>query len=254
VDSALCRTLLVSAGMLLVPLVASTQARWLVERLRTAPSAREQTIRSWKWMQGLHTALWLAVSAGILLGLKWPEIVRFHAGLDRWILVDELAILAPVLLPLVFSWAAWYPADREFGREMGHLRHRHLWLRRAVMVAPLSLWLLACQVAPQIAARMQQGVSGSAVPAAHRNLHRRAGKPGGGRGIDREASTWQHASIARRVQSLKRVATCPSGIREAPTRRSTCPAAARRLHPCDPHAGATPRSSLELTATRRKLS
>jgi STE24 endopeptidase len=42
-----------------------------------------------------------------------------------------------------------------FGHEMGHLRHRHLPLRIAAMLAPVSFWLLLCQIAPPLVEQLK---------------------------------------------------------------------------------------------------
>ena len=42
-----------------------------------------------------------------------------------------------------------------FDHELGHVRHRHLLLRILAMIAPLSLWLLAGQLAPESGYRVE---------------------------------------------------------------------------------------------------
>ena len=142
-----------------------------------------------------------------------------------------------------------------FGHEIGHLRHRHLLLRILAMLAPVSLWLLVCQIAPGIPARVEEllihgdgsfaarlGIIALMAMASYvllvfgpycRLLEGQADLFGCRSlawesspqpfetfisaletlalvsGIDRNARSWQHASIARRVEFLKRVAEDP---------------------------------------------
>lgn len=63
-------------------------------------------------LRRLHVLAWLSVTVFVAAGLQWPRIVRHQWHLDRVPLVDELLILAPVVVPLVLSWAVFYGADR----------------------------------------------------------------------------------------------------------------------------------------------
>ena len=55
-----------------------------------------------------HTAVWLASSVATIYVFRWHDVVRTEWGLDRFVLVDEILILMPVLLSLLASWAVFY--------------------------------------------------------------------------------------------------------------------------------------------------
>jgi STE24 endopeptidase len=100
------------AGMMLVALVALAFSGWVAGRLRRDFQRRDIWLPLFRRLRRLHVILWLAVAAGIFYALDWARLVRFNWHLDRTILLDELTILAPLLLPLVLSWAAFYEVDR----------------------------------------------------------------------------------------------------------------------------------------------
>ncbi|MGQ9575212.1 MAG: M48 family metallopeptidase [Thermoguttaceae bacterium] len=144
-----------------------------------------------------------------------------------------------------------------FGHEIGHIRHGHLLVRGAALLAPVSLGVLVQEAFPPVGRWVEAGlISGGLflqTPAAVgllagialymlavfgplcRLLERQADLFGCRTlgwepavqpvetfisalenlavlsGIDRRAAGWQHASIARRVAFLKRVAGRPAG-------------------------------------------
>jgi len=55
-----------------------------------------------------HTAVWLAASVATIYVFRWHDVVRSDWGLGRFVLVDEVLILMPVLLSLLASWAVFY--------------------------------------------------------------------------------------------------------------------------------------------------
>ena len=55
-----------------------------------------------------HTAVWLAASVATIYVFRWHDVVRSEWRLDRFVLVDEILILMPVLLSLLASWAVFY--------------------------------------------------------------------------------------------------------------------------------------------------
>lgn len=63
-------------------------------------------------LKRVHQALWLAIGGGILYALDWPQLVRYNWGLDGFLLIEDLLILAPVWMPLLLSWAAFYEVER----------------------------------------------------------------------------------------------------------------------------------------------
>jgi STE24 endopeptidase len=107
------RLLLAVIAMAVAPLFAAATSSLVSRQLRTRGSDAGQWLRRYRKLRKVHLVLWLAAGAGIAYGLGWPRIVRFNWRLDRVPLVDDLLVLAPILVPLVLSWAAFYRADRD---------------------------------------------------------------------------------------------------------------------------------------------
>jgi STE24 endopeptidase len=111
VDGGVFRAALALAGIALVVGVAVLIARVGSLRLRASHtvSTELQVLDRWK---KLHVLLWLGVAGAILYVLAWPQLVRENMGLGRIVLVDDLMILAPIVVPLVLSWAAFFELPR----------------------------------------------------------------------------------------------------------------------------------------------
>ena len=60
----------------------------------------------------LAIVMWLVGVGVILLIGQWPRIVRANWQLEGWPLIDEVAILLPVVAPLFLIWAALYRVER----------------------------------------------------------------------------------------------------------------------------------------------
>jgi Zn-dependent protease with chaperone function len=58
------------------------------------------------WLLRLHGLTWLIAALGTVYWARWPEVVRH--GWGRWILIDELLIVAPLLVSWLASWAVFY--------------------------------------------------------------------------------------------------------------------------------------------------
>jgi Zn-dependent protease with chaperone function len=78
-----------------------------------AVSRAEQSGRSSSRWRTVHTAVWLAMSLAVVAGLRWPQLVRWNWQASDLFLIDELLLFAPVLMPLLLSWAAFYDSDRQ---------------------------------------------------------------------------------------------------------------------------------------------
>lgn len=112
VSAAAARLAVVGVAVALVAVFALAASKLIARRLRADFGRHELLLRRFRRLRNLHRGLWLATTAGIFGGLQWGRLVRFNWSLDRTFLVDEVLILAPVLLPLVLSWAAFYDVDR----------------------------------------------------------------------------------------------------------------------------------------------
>ncbi len=108
------RLLLLAGGVAVVTLFAVAASSWTIRRLRTEGTA---ALRKFRTLQRVHLGLWLLVVGAMLYGLKWPQIVQTDWNLRRWVLIDDLLLLLPVILPLVLSWAVFYNVERAL-REM----------------------------------------------------------------------------------------------------------------------------------------
>ena len=104
------------AGMALVATFAAGAAGITSLGLRLDGDQHRRWLRWFGRVRSVHTALWAAVTATILYGLGWTQMVRYNWQLDGMFLADDVLILLPVVLPLVLSWAAFYEVDRAVER------------------------------------------------------------------------------------------------------------------------------------------
>jgi len=105
---------LIAAGssMLVVPLFALVCSGWVVRRLRRDDRHQGSLLARFRILRRVHVVLWLGVAGFVLYWLDWPRLVRGNWRLGQTVLLDELLILAPLLVPLVLSWTAFYEVDR----------------------------------------------------------------------------------------------------------------------------------------------
>jgi STE24 endopeptidase len=149
---------------MLVALSALALSHWTAHRLRRDFQDRTALLAIFRRLQRAHAVLWLAVAGGILYGLDWTRLVRCNWHLDRAVLVDDLLILLPVLLPIMLSWAAFYEVDRAVRagvepagtppeESSGRLRYVGLHLRHYLGILLLPVFaLLAAQDAAELMA------------------------------------------------------------------------------------------------------
>lgn len=112
------RMMLSVAAMLPAPLLAGYIARTTVGRLRHG-RLRATICRRLRLWRAIHVLVWLGTAGLVLHGLGWVRLIRFNWGLSVLPLADDVLVLAPVLVPLVLSWAAWYPVERELRAALG---------------------------------------------------------------------------------------------------------------------------------------
>lgn len=105
------RLVLAAAVSLVAPLTALVGTQRLVLGLvRSIPDEhREARLAR---LQARVVGLWLAAVLVVLFVAGWPQIVRSNWSLATWPLVDELAILTPILAPLLVMWAVFYRLER----------------------------------------------------------------------------------------------------------------------------------------------
>jgi len=102
------RLLVVVSATLIAPLAAAVGTH----RLAIAVTADDDQEDAIAHFQTIIVGLWLTAVATILLVAQWPRIVRGNWQLAEWPLIDELAVLLPVVGSLLLVWAALYRLER----------------------------------------------------------------------------------------------------------------------------------------------
>jgi STE24 endopeptidase len=93
------------AGLLTAPLVAALGSLGIVRRLSREPAMSPADCqRIWARVERAFIGLWLIMVVVTMFVLKWPRLVRSDWLLDAWPLVDDLLILAPIVVPLLLLW------------------------------------------------------------------------------------------------------------------------------------------------------
>src|SRR2546423_3204813 len=102
------RLVLIASATLIAPLAALVGTH----RLSAVAAGNGDGEDAASRLETIVAGLWLATVALILLVGQWPQIVRSNWQLAGWPLIDELAILLPVIAPLILIWAAMYRLER----------------------------------------------------------------------------------------------------------------------------------------------
>jgi STE24 endopeptidase len=91
--------------------LAEAFARWTARQL-TKPDANRATVMlRYQRMRWLHAGVLLGSYAGLIHGFDWPGVIRATWGLDRWVLVDDLLVLLPIVLGLLLASLAQFRVD-----------------------------------------------------------------------------------------------------------------------------------------------
>jgi len=107
------QTLLVSAAMV-VTLIGITfgGCRTVLKRLSPMTVDFAAAARAFgRTHTALRTGLLLMLTAQVTQ-TDWLSLVRFRYGLGTWPLLDELVLLAPIVLTALACWTVLYPADK----------------------------------------------------------------------------------------------------------------------------------------------
>jgi len=112
IDGATLRTLGVFACLVSSPLFAMLAIRPIVRAIVTDDGILKGTCgAAFRRVRQIHLAIYLA-SVGFALGLfGWAQLVRVEWQLDRMLLIDELLLLVPVVVPVVISWALFWRVE-----------------------------------------------------------------------------------------------------------------------------------------------
>lgn len=111
------RLVLIFATSLSVVLLATWGSFTLSRVIRVGTSDRKW-LHWFARLERWHLICWLATVAVVVYLLHWPQVVRYNWGLDRAVVIRDLLILAPVWIPLLFSWAAFYEVERARSRSI----------------------------------------------------------------------------------------------------------------------------------------
>jgi STE24 endopeptidase len=78
-------------------------ARWVARRLRGPFEVRAAAMDKYQRLRWLHAGIILGGYTGLIHGFDWAGVIRESWGLGRWILVDDLLVLAPAIVSLLLS-------------------------------------------------------------------------------------------------------------------------------------------------------
>ena len=92
----------------LVPALAMLQTFMVSRKVQRQEIDEANWERLCRRVSSCHTAVWLAASVATIYAFRWHDVVRAEWGLDRFVMVDEIIILGPVLLSLLASWAVFF--------------------------------------------------------------------------------------------------------------------------------------------------
>jgi STE24 endopeptidase len=153
-------------GMLLIVGFAAATSGMVALGLRQEADRRARWLARFGQLRAIHVGLWMIVTGAILYLLGWPQLVRFNWRLADAFLADDLLILAPAVLPLILSWAAFYEVERALqagatddvptrngaGYLSFHIRHE-----LGLLLAPVLLLLAARDGAAWLAPELLAG-------------------------------------------------------------------------------------------------
>ena len=142
VENVELRVLAVLLTTFMVPSIATFQTLLATRKFRQQDLEEHEIESSLRRLSASHTAVWLIASIAIVYSFQWQHLVRVNWGLDRFPLVDELLILAPVLLSLIASWAIFYDIQ-----SYNLPKSKTGWLKRLGFVSiRVRVYLLVCLI------------------------------------------------------------------------------------------------------------
>ena len=98
----------------MVPMLAAFQTAVITRKFKSDDYDLDKIPLTLKRLTACHSAVWLIASLAIVYSFQWQKIVRGNWGLDRWLLLDEILIIAPVVLSLIASWAIFFDIQTVF--------------------------------------------------------------------------------------------------------------------------------------------
>lgn len=113
VGAMLCGVLFLSLLAALISAVTTHRLRGGRARAASASASHIDTaLNGYYRLRFLHGGALVAIYAVVVYVLGWRELVWVNWGLARSVLVDDLLILAPFLLPVVIAWLCYYNVER----------------------------------------------------------------------------------------------------------------------------------------------
>ena len=106
------RVLVVAGSCLGLTLLALGASHRTVTLMQRRPQSALETLRRFSRLKTLHLGLVLVNVLLLVAGLQWPQVVNGDLGLAGAVLVDDVLVLAPLVLPLMLAWGAYYDVDR----------------------------------------------------------------------------------------------------------------------------------------------
>lgn len=97
--------------MLLPPGMACTFRAWILRRLDRDPHNARQYMRAYLVSERCLALVWFTAACLLVFTCQWPAIVRCNWNLFEAVLLDELLILVPIVLPLFLIKAVQYDIE-----------------------------------------------------------------------------------------------------------------------------------------------
>lgn len=98
----------------MVPMLAAFQTVVVTRKIKSDEYDLDRIPTTLKRLTACHSAVWLIASLAIVYSFQWQKIVRGNWGLADWLLLDEVLIIAPVVLSLIASWAIFFDIQTVF--------------------------------------------------------------------------------------------------------------------------------------------
>lgn len=108
--------ILTSFVLLLMGLTAELPSSYLVHRIWQEPARRYEWARLLRHLRRLHLGIAIGMYFSTLLFCGWPTVVRRYWHLEQTLFLDEVFILLPFVLGLLFSWSSFYRVERALHR------------------------------------------------------------------------------------------------------------------------------------------
>ena len=93
---------------LIAPAISIACRQFVFKRLARQPEHSRRHLRLYVRCERVLPFLWFLASIVSVFVFRWRSIVRFNWGLDGAFLIDEILLMAPILLPWFVFWGVQY--------------------------------------------------------------------------------------------------------------------------------------------------